>query len=1206
MDIKAEMPDWLNDIVYRLKQAHLMLSVDDIGRLQLSESLKDFLLEIVRYSHNDQSLPPGPRFLDEMMALGVKEIEEINSAVEVVIGSQNQKYTTQYVTNQFNFFPPLPSVVPTGGFTNIFGLPPVVSGFTGRESELLQLSNNIGQLQVVTQKIAGVGGIGKSQLANHFARAKLKEGFYQWVVWLTVGLEEETQKKSNQDVPLTQTNISSRIASLGRMIGLKVEGYLDSELISIIYHVMCKKGLGLIVFDDVESYQQIKMLLPETFGVENVHVLITSRNSLVWGNDVGRIQLGVFFEDEAVMYMGKAMSPSKFDAANARVLVVLLGKFPLALSQAVAYIENNPITIAEYIALFNKTRENKKKLLNSLPLPQDEHQTSVWTTVQMSLKMINNSTALTVLRIFSHCLPETPMDAAFLKCCVESEFEANGCVEILARYSLIRESSIENHFEMHQLVQQCVLLDVDPAKTRADIIYISKKTGDFLGALEKLPQRVGHTIHLDHFIKYLDKLVRVEMVNSERSKLYEMFLFSRFSILELCRGYLFYRRGIYFKGRGEHVPAIFSFKQAICNMQVANVTTEFIPLCEFYIGSLFLEANDVERAIDYLKFSLKSFNAFRFKSEVVDCEIMLGRAYASAGRFGNALNHYVRAMEMCSAVSKVDIRIAGCQKAMGLIYSHCSDNFRSKFYLELALKEYDRNNRSYYMDVIIILVYLGGVCLELGELEGVAHYHASLELMQKVIKYKDLEGNRSYFDDYSNRIEFQRFFILIDKIMHYLAYYENKIINDASKGGGSSFLGDVRKCVDLGARTFSVLTRILLAIVGSAELGKFSGSDFFTKMCFSGEERFSVNFCLRDEERKINLLKISVKFNTVRELIFLRFPALRESCVTFPYSGDEIRGFKRELMFSRLNERYNYIYERSERQEMQKYQAKKYSNHRDYLKRLLFPYTLLLHFMLLMFVFVYSDQPWYMFSLTLFLQSGFYWYIFFVHLFIMNELPKLGLIEYEEEEECVYHNSLYYFVPPIAVGVTSILYQLDSISTFSMGLLSSVSAAVSLPSSYQFAKNMFRLFSRPTIKSYKDELVEDYRSYIAPCVAVDQLSDTRREVVNAIQFEEERYELFCRFHECAILGLVEELKVLIQLKIPIDCRDPREFRRGRSALHSAVENAHEECVKLLLMAGADPFWPDLDGQTPYDLALNKPNLMLLFKTVSESSLSIML
>lgn len=53
MEESTEMPAWLSDIVVRLKSG-ISLTIDNLGQLKLSDSLKGFLIEILQLVHKEK------------------------------------------------------------------------------------------------------------------------------------------------------------------------------------------------------------------------------------------------------------------------------------------------------------------------------------------------------------------------------------------------------------------------------------------------------------------------------------------------------------------------------------------------------------------------------------------------------------------------------------------------------------------------------------------------------------------------------------------------------------------------------------------------------------------------------------------------------------------------------------------------------------------------------------------------------------------------------------------------------------------------------------------------------------------------------------------------------------------------------------------------------------------------------------------------
>jgi hypothetical protein len=136
--------------------------------------------------------------------------------------------------------------------------------FTGREQILQQVENtlNAGQTTVVTQTIAGLGGVGKTQLALAYSYAHLAD--YDLIYWLSAdsepGLGEDmlTLARRLKLVPANVTDQQAAVQTLLHWLGQTTQRWL-------------------LVYDNADQIEpaQLARYLPRT---GNGHVLITSRN----------------------------------------------------------------------------------------------------------------------------------------------------------------------------------------------------------------------------------------------------------------------------------------------------------------------------------------------------------------------------------------------------------------------------------------------------------------------------------------------------------------------------------------------------------------------------------------------------------------------------------------------------------------------------------------------------------------------------------------------------------------------------------------------------------------------------------------------------------------------------------------------------------------------------------------------------------------
>jgi Tetratricopeptide repeat/NB-ARC domain len=141
----------------------------------------------------------------------------------------------------------------------LFNLPAVAASFTGRDEELDALDDALGVADraVITQAIAGLGGVGKSQLAARYVQQRA--GDYDVVAWIRA-----------EDGGIAD------LAQLAAKLGEPVDGLSPSEAAQLALDWLsnCEQP-WLLVLDNVESPEQLDGLRPRS-GIGRV--LVTSRD----------------------------------------------------------------------------------------------------------------------------------------------------------------------------------------------------------------------------------------------------------------------------------------------------------------------------------------------------------------------------------------------------------------------------------------------------------------------------------------------------------------------------------------------------------------------------------------------------------------------------------------------------------------------------------------------------------------------------------------------------------------------------------------------------------------------------------------------------------------------------------------------------------------------------------------------------------------
>ncbi|MFI9846758.1 tetratricopeptide repeat protein, partial [Nonomuraea sp. NPDC051941] len=216
--------------------------------------------------------------------------------------------------------------------------------FVGRDDELAELGAALrGGGEVVVAAVHGLGGVGKSTLAAHYALAQAARLNPVW--WITA------------DSP---TAVQAGLASLAVALQPELATSLPLEALAQRATAWLAAHDGwLLVLDDVLDAADVRPLLERTLTGQ---VLMTSRLSEGWHRlDAVVLRLDVLGEREAIELLTRiathdlahsslgATAPNGLDEAIE--LVKELGRLPLAIEQVGAYLHQNRLTPRAYLNL---------------------------------------------------------------------------------------------------------------------------------------------------------------------------------------------------------------------------------------------------------------------------------------------------------------------------------------------------------------------------------------------------------------------------------------------------------------------------------------------------------------------------------------------------------------------------------------------------------------------------------------------------------------------------------------------------------------------------------------------------------------------------------------------------------------------------------------------------------------------------------------
>ena len=236
--------------------------------------------------------------------------------------------------------PPLPTeafrpwaelAVPPG----LGNLPTRPGLFVGREEEIARLDEALAGTGGAVA-VHGLGGIGKSTLAAHWAAAHASDYTLTW--WITAA---------------TSADIDTGLAALAAALQPALSGVLPLEALREgAVQWLAAHQQWLLIMDNVTDAADVAPLLAR---VPAGRYLITSRRATGWYSTAASIPLNVLADAEAADVLTKIVTQyGPRDLDGIAELCEELGYLPLAIEQAGAFIAETGTTPREYLALLDQ------------------------------------------------------------------------------------------------------------------------------------------------------------------------------------------------------------------------------------------------------------------------------------------------------------------------------------------------------------------------------------------------------------------------------------------------------------------------------------------------------------------------------------------------------------------------------------------------------------------------------------------------------------------------------------------------------------------------------------------------------------------------------------------------------------------------------------------------------------------------------------
>ncbi|KAF5530869.1 kinesin light chain [Fusarium mexicanum] len=324
--------------------------------------------------------------------------------------------------------------------------------FTGRTTVLNALEDNFfGQEQTQRMALVGLGGIGKTQIALHFAyQVKEKRPEYS-IFWVPV-LSNETAEGA--------------YVGIAKKLGLQKSSE-DDDVKDLVYQHLSsdKAGKWLLIVDNADDEELVlgsadksglEEYLPQS---ENGMILLTTRSRQVAGkfaqyDDV--IDVEQMDKKEAMNLLRITLNQKQLleDEAVTVELLTYLTFLPLAITQAVAYLNEMQAPIQTYLSLLQDVESDARVLEEEFGdnTRYRGSQNAVGTTWIVSFRRIQKSNQLAIkLLSFMSCIEPKAIPQSILPNDAKP-YDLERAVGTLCSYSFLVRRGQSNVFDMHSLV----------------------------------------------------------------------------------------------------------------------------------------------------------------------------------------------------------------------------------------------------------------------------------------------------------------------------------------------------------------------------------------------------------------------------------------------------------------------------------------------------------------------------------------------------------------------------------------------------------------------------------------------------------------------------------------------------------------------------------------------------------------------------------